>query len=99
MDEEMLKKARTAKSAEELSEMAKAENIALSKERAEEIFSRINSQGEITDEELDAVSGGCGSGHTMKRMKAHHCPRCYTPLIYKDAPYYCPKCKQYFPLK
>ena len=44
ISKELFEKAKQAKTAEELLEMAKAENI------------------ELSDEELDNVSGGCGSG-------------------------------------
>ena len=69
--DEMLEKAKTAKSAEELLEMAKAENIELSAEQAAKAFAELNKTGELSDEELDNVSGGCGrdyepSGETPK---------------------------------
>ena len=62
MNEEMLAKARTAKSAEELREMAKEDGFDLTEEKAKEVFQRITANGEMSDDELDAVSGGgCGS--------------------------------------
>ena len=69
--DEMLEKAKTAKSAEELLELAKAENIELTEEQAKEYFATIHASGELSDEELDNVSGGCGrdyepSGETPK---------------------------------
>ena len=62
---------KTAKSAEELLELAKAENIELSAEQAAKAFAEMNKTGELSDEELDNVSGGCGrdyepSGETPK---------------------------------
>ncbi|MGN1099255.1 MAG: hypothetical protein ACI4S9_02835 [Christensenellales bacterium] len=57
---ELLEKAKTAKNAEELLEMAKAENIEISAEQAKEYFATIHASGELSDEELDNVSGGCG---------------------------------------
>ena len=57
---EMIEKAKTAKTAEELLEMAKAENIELSAEQAAKAFAELNKTGELSDEELDNVSGGCG---------------------------------------
>ena len=59
---EMIEKAKTAKSAEELLEMAKVENVEMSAEQAAEYFATIHASGELSDEELDNVSGGCGSG-------------------------------------
>ena len=71
VSKELLKKAKTAKSAEELLELAKAENIKLSAEQAAKAFAELNKTGELSDEELDNVSGGCGrdyepSGETPK---------------------------------
>ena len=68
---EMIEKAKTAKSAEELLEMAKAENIELSAEQAAKAFAELNKTGELSEDELDNVSGGCGrdyepSGETPK---------------------------------
>ena len=69
--DEMLEKAKTAKSAEELLAMAKIENIEISAEEAAKAFAELNKTGELSDEELDNVSGGCGrdyepSGETPK---------------------------------
>ena len=57
---ELLEKAKTAKSAEELLEMAKAENIELTEEQAAKAFAELNKIGELSDEELDNVAGGGG---------------------------------------
>lgn len=40
--------------------MAKAENIELTAEQAKEYFATIHASGELSDEELDNVAGGCG---------------------------------------
>ena len=69
--DEMLEKAKTAKSAEELLAMAKAEKVELTEEEAAKAFAELNKTGELSDEELDNVSGGCGrdyepSGETPK---------------------------------
>ena len=61
ISKELLEKAKTAKSAEELLEMAKAENIALTEEEAAKTFDGLNKNGELSNEELDNVAhGGCG---------------------------------------
>lgn len=57
---EMIEKAKTAKSAEELIQMAKAENIEMTAEEAAKAFAELHKTGEIADEELDNVAGGCG---------------------------------------
>ena len=40
--------------------MAKAEHIELTEEQAAKAFDGLNKNGELSDEELDNVSGGCG---------------------------------------
>ena len=60
ISKELLEKAKTAKSAEELLELAKAENVELTVEQAKEYFATIHASGELSDEELDNVAGGCG---------------------------------------
>ena len=59
---ELIEKAKTAKSAEELLAMAKAENIEMTAEEAAKYFAELHKTGELSDEELNNVSGGCGSG-------------------------------------
>ena len=59
---EMIEKAKTAKTAEELLAMAKAEGFELPEGEAKTVFSKLNKTGELSDEELNNVSGGCGSG-------------------------------------
>ncbi len=62
MYEKLLKKARQAKSVEELISLAEKENITLSKDDANALFSRLNACGSLKDDELESVSGGgCGS--------------------------------------
>ena len=58
---EMLEKAKTAKTAAELSEMAKAEGLNLTAEQAEKAYADLHKTGVLADEELDNVAGGgCG---------------------------------------
>ena len=59
LTKELIEKAKTANTAEELLEMAKAENIDLSAEEAEKAFAELNKTGELSDEELNNVAGGC----------------------------------------
>ena len=70
ISKELLEKAKTAKSAEELLEMAKAEHIELTAEQATKALAKMNKNSELSDEELDNVAGGCGdsnkSGDTPK---------------------------------
>ena len=64
ISKELLEKAKTAKKAEELIEMAKEENIELTVEQAAKALAELNKSGELSDEELDNVSGGCGGRTT-----------------------------------
>ena len=59
ISKELLEKAKQAKTAEELLEMAKAENIELNAEEAAQALAKMNKNGELSDEELDNVAGGC----------------------------------------
>ena len=65
ISKELIEKAKTAKSAEELLAMAKAEKVELTEEEAAKAFAELNKTGELSDEELDNVSGGC-KGRTPK---------------------------------
>ena len=62
ISKELLEKAKQAKTAEELLELAKTENINFTAEEAAKAFAELNKSGELSDEELNNVSGGCGSG-------------------------------------
>lgn len=59
---ELIEKAKQAKSAEELAALAKENGIDISDDEAEEYFERLNNSGELSDEELNNVAGGCGGG-------------------------------------
>ena len=70
ISKELIEKAKTAKSAEELLAMAKAENIELTEEQAAKAFAELNKTGELSDGELDNVSGGgCGDPETPGEPK------------------------------
>ncbi len=56
--EEMILKAKEAKSAEELLALAKENGMELTEESAKAYFEKLHKSGEISDEELDNVSGG-----------------------------------------
>ena len=48
--------------------LAKESGIEMTKEKADEYFKQLStSSGEISDEELDNVSGGCGGGYVAGR--------------------------------
>ena len=76
MNQELIIKAKAAKSVEELLELAKASNVELSEEQAKEYFAKLNpTKGELSDDELNDVSGGgCGESKTK------YCPNCNSEL-------------------
>ena len=55
---ELLEKARAAKSAEELMALAKENGMEMTEEEAAAYFVQLNKSGELSDEELDNVAGG-----------------------------------------
>ena len=58
MNEQLIEKAKAAKSAEELMAIAKENGIELTEKEAAEYFAQLNKSGELADEELDSVAGG-----------------------------------------
>ena len=59
LKEEMIIKAKEAKSVEELIALAKENGIELTEEDAKMYFEQLNAKkGELSDDELDAVAGG-----------------------------------------
>ena len=55
---ELIAKAKAAKSAEELLELAKENDVDLTEEEAKTCFDQLHSNAELSDDELEAVSGG-----------------------------------------
>ena len=51
ISKELSEKAKTAKSAEELLQMAKAENIEMTAEEANKVYAELHKTGELSDEE------------------------------------------------
>ena len=56
--QELLEKLQAAKSAEELIEIAKANGVEIAPDKAEELFAKLNAQGELSDEDLEKIAGG-----------------------------------------
>lgn len=63
-NEEVLAKAKQAKSVEELLTLAKESGVEMTAEQAQDIFAQLNQKsGELADDELDNVAGGgCHNG-------------------------------------
>ena len=60
MNEELIAKAKEAKSAEELLALAKENGYSLTEEEAQNYFNQFHDTCEFSDDELDQVGGGCG---------------------------------------
>jgi len=106
---EMIQKAKAAKSAEELLELAKASNVEMTADEAATYFAQLNPKsGELDDDELDNVSGGgCLSDIPLYRdysmVQEFFCTNCFR--VYpasrckvmhfdnKDDVAYCPDCQ------
>ena len=74
MYEELIYKAKTAKSVQELFDLAKENGIEMTEESAKAYYDKMNQLGELADEELDNVSGG-GCHHDGKLVVSalHYC--------------------------
>ncbi len=55
---DMLAKAKTAKSAEDLIALSKEHGITLTDEQAQQAFGRLSASGALSNDELEAVAGG-----------------------------------------
>ena len=70
MNKELLAKAKEMKTPEELMALAKENGVELTEESAAAYFDRLNPKtGELSDSELDNVSGGCGGDYDAGRPK------------------------------
>lgn len=106
---EVIEKAKAAKSAEELLELAKASNVEMTADEATTYFAQLNPKSsELSDNELDNVSGGgCLSDIPLYRdysmVQEFFCTNCFR--VYpasrckvmhfdnKDDVAYCPDCQ------
>ena len=79
---EMIEKAKAAKSAEELLELAKAGGIEMTADEAATYFAQLNPKsGELDDDALDGVAGGCGGDiyvpdGTIRVTSGQTCSKC-----------------------
>ena len=68
LNKELVAKAKEAKTSEELMALAKEAGIDMTEESAASLFEQLNSKtSELSDSELDNVSGGCGGGYDAGR--------------------------------
>ncbi len=81
---DMIEKAKTAKSAEELFEIAKANGVEMTADEAATYFAQLNPKsGELNDDDLDNVAGGaCNpnlelkNGQLVRVINGNKCPKC-----------------------
>jgi DNA-directed RNA polymerase subunit RPC12/RpoP len=77
---ELIAKAKTAKSAEELLELAKVNNVELTETEAKTYFAQLNANGAVSDDELEFIAGGCGEtykpGTKVRFTDGTICPKC-----------------------
>lgn len=68
LTKELVAKAKEAKTPEELMALAKEAGVDMTEESAALAFEQLSSKtGELSDSELDNVSGGCGGGYDAGR--------------------------------
>ena len=102
----LIEKAKTAKSAEELLEIAKENNVEMTADEAATCFAQLNPKsGELNDDDLEAVAGGaCArteqANHAQDAVSNMPCPRCGAvgewALLHKfkdNTDFYCANCK------
>ena len=69
---ELAKKAAVATSAENLTEIAKAEGVELTLEQAQAIFEKVGGDVELSVDDLDAASGGMCPWQSEDDCCTHH---------------------------
>ena len=84
---EMIEKAKVAKTADELLEIAKANGVEMTPDEAATYFAQLNpTSGELNDDDLDNVAGGACSrtdsnlyaqdGDRVRVITGETCPKC-----------------------
>jgi predicted ribosomally synthesized peptide with nif11-like leader len=102
---ELIAKAKEAKSAEELLEIAKANGVELTAEEAKTYFEQLSANSAVSDDDLDAIAGGsedgCGNDDEEEDKKPPYttvpkgkCAECGGPVTRMD--HKCPWCDAKF---
>ncbi len=72
---ELIEQVRECQSAEEIQSLACKNGYEITEEQAASIYARLNPEnGEVADEELENISGGCSSSTGSLEKKT--CPKC-----------------------
>ena len=95
---DLIAKARAAKSAEELLNIAKANGVEIAEEEARVYFEQLNAAIKVSDDELDSVAGGDGlscpsdgeEDDSSSGVYRFTCPHCQGPVSRAYAK--CPWC-------
>lgn len=78
---EMLEKAKAAKSAAELLTMAKENNIEITEAQAIEYYAKLNGENkELADEELEQAAGGASPSTSSDHGTCEYCGKYYSEL-------------------
>ena len=100
MDKDLIIKAKQAKSPEKLLILAKENGMEMTEESANAYFAKLHKSGEVSDDELDNVSGGAlPLNYALNTDNYIHCPKCNSVnLWYNDGKerYECNDCKTAF---
>ena len=99
---EMIEKAKSVNSAEELLALAKENNIEMTADEAATYFAQLNPKsGELDDDDLDNVAGGACEkaldvGTNIRVTSGQICPKCGANVghIQPDNSVICGKCKK-----
>lgn len=91
---ELMKKVEAAKSPEEIIDLAKKYKLEIAEEQAKALYDRMNKSGELSDDELDNVSGGgCGQQQQQTDYVCPVCPADKSYIIYWECrPVMCTAC-------
>lgn len=94
IDDELFAKARAAANEEELVALAAEAGVELTREQAQDVYGRLHASGELTDDELDDVAGGCSS----EAEETRYCPKCGSKMgrAGGEGAYVCRKCDPSF---
>ncbi len=74
MDKESLKKAKETKSLDELKALMGENGFDMDEEKVEKIYESVHSDGALSDEELEGLSGGLFGAD---EYDIKDCPKCY----------------------
>lgn len=81
---EQLEKARACRNVDEILTLGGENAIELTKEQAEQLFALLNKTVELSDEELEAASGGALMGKNPNACRCDYCRRLVKGEITSD---------------